>query len=300
MKNLLILLALFFSFNFNTFGQNNGPDGCNELFISELTFGKVPNQSLSYDLNYAIEIFNPTNASINLSNYTLDLISSSNVITTLNLNGTLNSHDVVVLCNNNADLNLQGLADYVFAGLNFENNVILELKNGNTVIDRIGQLGAPTPGNIDFVQLLQDPFGYLQTFHIDLNDYKNIDIRRGVFVDKGNPNFIDSTNDIINDWYYTLNIDRTNIGTHLSICNKPAGMKLAQYFHPIDNNLYNINDIFGLLVNFDINVYPNADMVHTIVPAGTTAIFNTSNPSPISVVAIKLASLTAFSNGLIL
>jgi hypothetical protein len=241
MKQLILLIIICVQFVNLTNAQNNTPaNECGDLFISEITFGKVPNASNMNDLNYAIEIFNPTLSAINLSNYTLELTSSSNTVTTILLQGTLNSHDVIVLCNNNADLNLQGLADLIYAGLNFENNVVLELKHGNAVIDRIGQTGASTLGAIDFVQLLADPYTYLQTFHIDLNDYKNIDIRRSMFVNQGNPTF-NSASDILGTWSYHLNTDRTNIGAHLCVCNKPLGTTIIgfQQSQPLHTDVYN-------------------------------------------------------------
>lgn len=197
-------------------------EDCSNLFFSELTFGKNPNGNL-FDLNYAVEIFNPTQSNINLSNYSLELSNGFNSLTIIPLNGTIAAGDVYVICNSNADLNLQSLSDQLVSSLDFGNNVKLDLTHNNNVIDRIGQTGNPTSGGIDFVQLLEDPYAYLSTFHLDLNDYQNIDIRRGMFVRQGNPTFSSAT-DIIGNWSYKFNSDRTNIGQHSSNCNRPEGI----------------------------------------------------------------------------
>ncbi len=191
------------------------PQPCGDLFFSELAFGKITDGS-TFDLNYAVEIFNPTSDTIHLENYTLDLSNSLGVVTSIPFYGQILPGDVYVLCNDNADLNLKSLADSLTSGLDFEANVILELKYNGTVIDRFGQTGTSTGGSIDLVQLFADPYGYLSNFHLDLNDYQNIDIRRGFFVDKGDPNFTSATS-ILGKWYYEVNTDRTSIGSHVCV-----------------------------------------------------------------------------------
>ena len=70
---------------------------CNELFISEYVEGT------GYDK--AIEIYNPTNAPISLTGYTLERWNNGNSTTTsggvLTLSGTIAAHDVWVVTNNN-------------------------------------------------------------------------------------------------------------------------------------------------------------------------------------------------------
>jgi hypothetical protein len=201
---------------------------CSELFITEMTFGKAPKANNLFDLNYAIEIFNPSQSPIDLVNYSLDLTNGSNNVTSIPLSGMLAPGDVYVVCNDNADLNLKGMSDQLSPALDFENNVILELKRNGNVIDRIGQIGTPTNGGLNFAQLLADPYNYLLSFHLDLNDYNNIDIRRGLFVTQGDPNFSSAT-DVIGKWGYFFNVDRSDIGQHHCLCNKPAGIDYIGY-----------------------------------------------------------------------
>jgi hypothetical protein len=252
------------------------PQPCSDLFFSELTFGKVP-EGGTFDLNYAVEIFNPTEDTLNLENYSLELTNSIGVVDTIFLHGPIFPGDVYVVTNGDADTNLLNLADTLTYNLDFEANVVLKLMHNKTVIDRIGQLGTPSSGSIDVVQLFADPYNYLLNFHIDLNDYENIDIRRSVFVDMGNPSFIDSSSDVLNKWYYYFNFDRSDIGKHISVCNKTEGINFVQYMHPLLNDLYLPNTISPLTMQFTGGSAPYADMVNTIVPSGTTAIFNTSN-----------------------
>ncbi len=276
MKKFILLLTIVGCFQFSN-AQPIASDGCSDLFFSELTFGKLPNGTL-FELNFAVEIFNPTNSSINLSSYELQLVNSIGTTVPISLTGSIAAGEVFVVCNSNAGISLQNIADQLTASLDFENNVAIELKNAGTTIDRVGQTGTSTSGSIDIVQLVADPYNYLLGFHVDLNDYDNIDIRRGAFVDKGNPNFIDSTTQLITDWYYFLNIDISDIGTHTSICNKPEGSNYVQYDHPLLNDLYTPFTASALLMNFtggSTTLSPT--MVNTLVTSGTTAIFNSTN-----------------------
>lgn len=176
------------------------------------------------------------------------------------MSGTIPAKGVYVISNSNADLNLQSLANHLTADLDFENNLILDLKHNSTILDRIGQTGTPTSGGIDFVQLLQDPYAYLATFHLDLNDYQNIDIRRGMVVTAGNPKF-NSATDIIGKWGYFLNFDRSDIGQHLGLCNKPAGTDIFGYNKP-SQTLYSTNinstDPIEIVVNGQLNGFASS------------------------------------------
>jgi hypothetical protein len=101
-------------------GQNN--NSCSELFFSEITFGKVAQSYGLFDLNYAVEIYNPTSAQINLTNYSFQLANQAGTLTTIPLMGTLASNDVVVVSNASADLNMKTLCDLLSANLDFENS----------------------------------------------------------------------------------------------------------------------------------------------------------------------------------
>jgi hypothetical protein len=284
MKKLFNTLLISF-ISFLSFAQNTTPQPCTDLFFSELTFGKNPNGQI-WDLNYAVEIFNPTTNNIDLSNYSLQLTNSIGSNTFITLSGTIAPHDVFVVSNSNADLNLQSLADQLTSGLDFESTVILSLVRNGNVIDKIGQNGPPTSGSIDITQLVLDPYNYLSTFHIDLNDYENIDIRRGLSVTMGNPTF-NSATDIIGKWSYHINADRTNIGTHSSMCNKPAGKDAFWFDAPQNFIIYESEvgkiDPMPLVVNGvqgwgqQLN-NPGLKLNYIITPISTASICNTGTP----------------------
>jgi Secretion system C-terminal sorting domain len=230
MNNIIKILIFTCFLNNVLYAQNiiTPPQTCSDLFITELTFGKNPRGNGQFDLNYAIEIFNSSSYSINLSNYTLQLRTSTGSISTIPLNGTLSSHDVFVVGNNNADLNLQSLCDQLSVNLDFEINVDLELIKGSTIIDKIGIGGSSIPQSFDLIQFYADPYNYLLNFHFDLNDYQNIDVRRSLMTQQGNPNF-NSSFDIVGEWFYKPNFDRSDIGQYVGGCNKPLGMTIIGF-----------------------------------------------------------------------
>jgi hypothetical protein len=256
---------------------------CTDLFFSELTFGKTATQNIWY-LNYGVEIFNPTQSTVDLSDYSLVLTNSVGVTTTINLGDSIVAGGVYVVVNTNAGATLGQMADDLVSGLDFENNVMLVLKHNTTVIDKIGQSGQSTTGDIDLVQLIQDPYGYLANFHLDLNDYTNIDIRRSKFVDKGNPTF-NSATDIIGKWSYHVNTDISDIGTHVSICNKPEGLTIIgfQDHYPAYQTevypCYNGPEINGGAINDPLTVtHVGSDPGNmTITQVSGTAVINGYN-----------------------
>ncbi len=123
--------------------QNTGSvvvnNDCNDLFISEVTAGKVLKSDGTYELNYAIEIYNPTINSIGLTNYSIDLKSINQTINKIQLNGLLKSGKCHVVANDQANNNLLQLGDELNANLDFTNRLYLKLtnKNGKFFIKKI-------------------------------------------------------------------------------------------------------------------------------------------------------------------
>ena len=106
-----------------------------DLFISEYIEGS------SY--NKAIEIFNGTGSSIDLSAYSLELSSNgadfSNSIT---LSSTLNNNTTYVISHSNASSEIQSQTDINNTSvINFNGNDPVRLLKNNTEIDRIGEIG---------------------------------------------------------------------------------------------------------------------------------------------------------------
>jgi hypothetical protein len=121
---------------------------CSELFFSECIEGNNGTK--------ALEIFNPSSLSIDLSEYfILQYANGSTVATdTLNLSGSLSPYDVHIVANPGggggpggvADAAVLALADVVDVIANFSGNDAIELWHNENLIDVIGVVGE-NPGN---------------------------------------------------------------------------------------------------------------------------------------------------------
>ncbi|MGM0841757.1 MAG: S-layer homology domain-containing protein [Bacillota bacterium] len=111
-------------------------EGFKDLVISEYIEGS------SY--NKAIELYNGTGEAIDLSNYSLELHSNGAETTdkVLELSGTLEAGEVLVIAHKDADAEILAQADiedsYV---INFNGDDPITLKKNDSIIDSIGQTG---------------------------------------------------------------------------------------------------------------------------------------------------------------
>lgn len=110
------------------------------LFFSEYVEGSSSNK--------AIEIYNGTGQSVDLSEYVIELYSNgkTSVENELSLQGTLEHNDVFVIANPNANAALLGQADLKDAVANFNGNDALVLKKNGEIIDVFH-----TVGNSDYI-----------------------------------------------------------------------------------------------------------------------------------------------------
>lgn len=107
---------------------------CSDLFFSEYVEGSSNNK--------ALEIYNPTNASINLADYRVLASFNGGVsVVVFQLNGTLAAGDVYVMVNNLADSVLKLKADTLTAFINFNGDDAIALLHLNDTIDVIGVVG---------------------------------------------------------------------------------------------------------------------------------------------------------------
>lgn len=131
MKKLyLVIIGLFVSVA--SFAQ------CSELFFSEYVEGSGNNK--------ALEIYNPTAVPVNLSGYKVVQYNNGaqTASYTFNLSGTVAPGDVYVLVRaSSTDTTLLSSADTATNSnvVNFNGNDVLELLNGTTSLDRIGNIG---------------------------------------------------------------------------------------------------------------------------------------------------------------
>ena len=111
-----------------------------DIFISQYVEGAV-----GYGYDKYIEIYNGTDASVDLSEYTLELYSNYNTTAsaTMTLSGTLDPGEVIVIANSAGTI-------YTTAELtndsviNFNGNDAIVLKHNGVVVDSIGQIGDGT------------------------------------------------------------------------------------------------------------------------------------------------------------
>jgi hypothetical protein len=137
---ILLIAAMMFGVSSAVHSQ------CTDLFISEYIEGS--------SFNKAVEIYNPTSSSIDLTDYKLQLFSanSTTVSQEVQLTGTLNAGDVYVVCHASADAAITGIADLQSSAvINYNGDDAIALAydptgSSATVIDAIGSMDGVDPG----------------------------------------------------------------------------------------------------------------------------------------------------------
>ncbi len=111
-----------------------------DLIISEYVEGS------SY--NKAIELYNDSNSSIDLSDYQLKFYFNGNTTpaTSINLSGTINGQQTFVIAQSQADAAILSVADQINGSSWFNGDDAIELVNASGLIDSIGQVGTD-PGS---------------------------------------------------------------------------------------------------------------------------------------------------------
>ncbi|MCX6200280.1 MAG: T9SS type A sorting domain-containing protein [Bacteroidetes bacterium] len=108
------------------------PSGnCSDLYFSEYIHGSANNK--------AIEIYNPTNTTIDLSDYKIFKSQNGNTGSIYNLSGSLNANAVYLLANPLAVSALTNLAYATSSFFDFDGNDAIYLLHLNDTIDVIGQ-----------------------------------------------------------------------------------------------------------------------------------------------------------------
>ncbi|WP_425517635.1 lamin tail domain-containing protein [Paenibacillus oenotherae] len=110
--------------------STGGPGGGTGIFLSEYVEGSGNNK--------ALEIYNGTGASVNLSGYT---ITQSNTSSIISLSGTLSSGDVYVVAHPSASSGITSTADMTSSAIAFNGDDAVALKHNGTTIDAIGTAG---------------------------------------------------------------------------------------------------------------------------------------------------------------
>ncbi len=200
------------------FGYGQEGESCSELFMSEIVFGQQFDDftSSSSFMNHTVEIYNPTDDPINLSTYSISLLSMDNQETYIPLQGYLQSGDVYVVSNTMANTEVATKTDDFHASLDFNDKKMIKLWHGATVIDKLGNSGDNIDNSaIDFDRLLNDA-EYLNGLEVNLGTLNGLDIRRFVSVVVGNPDFVNS--DFLLEWTYYPSFISENLGVHEGAC----------------------------------------------------------------------------------
>ncbi|MER1987565.1 MAG: chitobiase/beta-hexosaminidase C-terminal domain-containing protein [Solibacillus sp.] len=153
------------------------------LLISEYVEG-------SYGNNKAIEIFNGTGRTIDLSEYTVELYTNKNTTTTvantLNLTGILTTGDTIVIYHEQADEEIKEKGKIAHGVTNFNGNDTIVLKHNGEVIDSFGKIA----NDVDFakdVTYVRNPSNLIGDTNpndaIDFSGWKNLG--KDVFTDLG-------------------------------------------------------------------------------------------------------------------
>ena len=92
----------------------------------------------------AVEIYNPSNAPVDLAagTYTVEIYSNGGTTpTVINLSGTVAAGDVFVVAHPTSAPEVLTVADQQSSSLNFNGNDAVQLRAGGTILDTIGQVG---------------------------------------------------------------------------------------------------------------------------------------------------------------
>lgn len=165
---------------------------CNDLFISEYIEGSSNNK--------ALEIYNGSSNTIDLSNYAIlrDNNGGTTSTDTFRMNGMLASYDVYVIANDQADALILAVADTTGRATFYNGDDALRLANLNTgtIIDAFGVLG-------------EDPGSGWSWINGKTND---MTLLRNSSVDAG----VTAWDTL--EWTQTSKNDFTNLGSHNSSC----------------------------------------------------------------------------------
>lgn len=109
-------------------------DSCSGIFISEYIEGSSNNK--------ALELYNPTLDSIDLSNYEIKkYINGDTTGTAITLTGKIGGYSTYVIAHSSADALILSKANLITGSLSFNGNDAISLERNDTLVDLIGVIG---------------------------------------------------------------------------------------------------------------------------------------------------------------
>lgn len=195
---------------------------CSDLFISEMIYSR-DESATPPRLDCSVELYNPTDASINLgrAGYKVELFKEGDTIATavVNLSGIVPSEEAFVDSYSYSSSGILNLSDQLHLGLNFIDKVELHLTKNGSILDVVGKQGIGNEvGTVNLDSLLNDPT-YLETININLQSVEDLVVRRRAIVQEGETVF--ETANLIDQWWVYPNTFIDNLGEHLSACGSP-------------------------------------------------------------------------------
>ncbi|MCP4404373.1 MAG: ExeM/NucH family extracellular endonuclease [bacterium] len=260
-----------------------------DLFFSEYAEGS--------GYSKAVEIYNGTGATVDLSTYTIELYTngSATVSKSMVLSGSLAAGDVFVIAHQSADTALTAVADQLDTPsnvINFNGDDAVVLKNGVVVVDAIGQTGFD-PGS-------QWGSGNAST--------KDNTIRRKATVCAGETDASDAYDPTI-EWDGYVNNTFDGFGSHAASCGAGDTAPTVSSTSPADSTT-NVAVDASVTVNFSEDVTTNGSSftiscgtsgAHTVVVSGgpqsyvlnPDADFSIAETCTVTVVAAQVADTDA-------
>lgn len=246
MKKISTLLMLLFA-TLTFFAQNE----CKELFITEIVFGQ--------DGSYSIEVFNPSDQPIDLSNYKLQLLGDGADDVNIVFSGIVDVFSTYVITKIGSSAPIETVSDVLTLLLDFEGKSVVQLvKNDTEILDKFGNM-VETTTTFDLTEFLNNPF-YVDGLEIDLGLISSLLIRRKGAIQEGKVDFENS--DFLDQWKIFPDFMIQDLGEHKNACISPIlNWANVSWWDPelvIDENdpwaIYGDIEVSGYL-DYDVTVY---------------------------------------------
>lgn len=229
---------------------------CEELFFSEYVEGT------SY--NRAVEIYNPTNSSIDLEDYEIHLYNNGNSspVYKVTLSDVIGSQQTYVVVRSAANYSLISRADYTPYNLYFTGDDAIALVKNGVIVDLIGKIGEdPGSGWVS-------DYGTVATTNHTL--VRKPSIQQGVTT---NPSVFNPSN----EWIILGNDEISDLGIHLSDCDASPCGSLDFQVNSIPS--FSGTGVGAASVEFTYSTYVQSDFEYGIYPSNLTiegAVSNTN------------------------